>query len=142
MLARLPLMSHSAISTPLIALKSVGPLRQYELTYDDCQMSSISSTLRPIKNGFRYCSIAVATTSARCVKVAQPTPYKPGSLVSTLTMTNRIRSGAVRIVLMLVILTGDKPFKACGVCLSCANTLDVSPCGDSDEIKSALPAAA
>ena len=60
--ARFPLMSQSAMSTPLIALNSTGPLRQYELTYEDCQMSSISSTSRPIRNGFRYCSRAVCTT--------------------------------------------------------------------------------
>ena len=35
-------MSQSAMSTPLIALNSTGPFRQYELTYDDCQISSIS----------------------------------------------------------------------------------------------------
>jgi hypothetical protein len=50
------------MSTPLIALKSDGPLRQYELIYDDCQTSSISSTLRPIRKGFRYFSTAVWTT--------------------------------------------------------------------------------
>ena len=32
MLARLPLMSQSAMSTPLMALNSTGPFRQYELT--------------------------------------------------------------------------------------------------------------
>ena len=72
--ARLPLMSQSALSTPLIALNSTGPLRQYELTYDDCQMSSISSALRPIRNGLRYFSTAVSTTQGRWVKVAQPRP--------------------------------------------------------------------
>ena len=54
-------MSQSAMSTPLIALNSTGPFRQYELTYDDCQMSSIWSTFRPIKNGLRYFSTAVCT---------------------------------------------------------------------------------
>ena len=56
--ARFPLMSHSAMSTPLIALNRTGPLRQYELTYDDCQMSSIWSASRPIRNGLRYLSTA------------------------------------------------------------------------------------
>ena len=76
-------------------------------------MSSISSTLRPIRNGFRYCSIAVSTTSARCVNVAQPQPTSPGSVVSTFTTTSRIRLGAVRIVLMSRILTGAVPRTAC-----------------------------
>src|SRR5436190_1172832 len=105
-------MSQSAMSTPLIALYSTGPLRQYELTKLDCQMSSISSTLRPTRNGFRYCSSAVWTTSARCVKVAQPQPTSPGSVVSTFTTTSRIRFGAVRIVLMSRILTGAVPVTA------------------------------
>jgi hypothetical protein len=76
-------------------------------------MSSISSTLRPIRNGFRYSSIAVLTTSARCVKVAQPHPTSPGSVVSTFTTTSRMRFGAVRIVLMSRILTGAVPATAC-----------------------------
>src|SRR5499426_1270616 len=128
MFARFPLMSHSAMSTPLIALKSDGPLRQYELIYDDCQTSSISSTLRPIRKGFRYFSTAVWTTKARWVNVAHPQPCRPGSVVSTLTMTRRMRSGAVRIVLMSLILTGASPLReasSCGVwfCNGSANPL-------------------
>ena len=41
-------------------------------------MSSISSTRRPIRNGFRYWSTAVCTTRARWVNVAQPRPYEAG----------------------------------------------------------------
>src|SRR5215216_495398 len=104
--ARLPLMSHSAMSTPLMVLNRTGPLRQYELTYDDCQMSSISSGFRPIRNGFRYFSTAVWTAYARWVNVAQPRPYRPGSLVVTLTTTSRIRLGAVRIALTSLIFKG------------------------------------
>src|SRR5579884_3172282 len=104
--ARLPRMSHRAMSTPLMALPSTGPLRQYELTNDDCQMSSICSGSLPIRNGLRYLSTAVSTTRGRCVKVAQPSPYRPGSLVVTLTTTRRIRAGAVRMVLMSVIFSG------------------------------------
>src|SRR5262249_18531749 len=99
-------MSHSAMSTPLIALPSTGPLRQYEETNDDCQTSSICSGSLPRRNGFKYFSTAVSTTRGRCVKVAQPRPYRPGSLVVTLTTTRRILAGAVRIVLMSVILSG------------------------------------
>ena len=40
--------------------------------------------------------MAVATASGRWVKVAQPRPYSPGSLVITLTTTRRMPSGAVR----------------------------------------------
>src|SRR5215467_12736518 len=140
MFARLPLMSHSAMSTPLIALKSEGPLRQYELIYDDCQTSSISSTLRPIRKGFRYFSTAVWTTKARWVNVAHPQPCRPGSVVSTLTMTRRMRSGAVRMVLMSRILTGERLFNAFG--FSCANASDRGPAGECDEIKFAPSAAA
>src|SRR5215475_11431785 len=130
MFARLPLMSHSAMSTPLIALNSDGPLRQYELIYDDCQTSSISSTLRPIRKGFRYFSTAVWTTKARWVNVAHPQPCRPGSVVSTLTMTRRMPSGAVRIVLMSLILTGANPLRevcSCGAwfCNVSANPLPV-----------------
>ena len=48
----------------------------------------------------------MATTRARWVNVAQPSPYKPGSLVITLTTTRRIPAGAVRIVLTSVIFSG------------------------------------
>src|SRR5262249_58934224 len=95
-----------AMSTPLSALPSTGPFRQYELTKDDCQMSSISSGFLPIRNGLRYLSTAVSTTRARWVNVAQPRPYSPGSLVSTFTTTRRMFAGAVRIVLTSVILSG------------------------------------
>src|SRR5712691_8567601 len=77
-------------------------------------MSSISSTLRPMRNGLRYFSIAVSTTSARCVNVAHPQPTSPGSVVSTLTTTRRMPLGAVRIVRMSRILTGAVAFGAGG----------------------------
>ena len=35
------------------ALPSTGPFRQYELTNDDCQMSSICSGSLPIRNGLQ-----------------------------------------------------------------------------------------
>src|SRR5437867_2749041 len=120
MLARLALMSQSAMSTPLMALNRTGPLRQYELTYDDCQMSSISSTLRPIRKGLRYWSTAVATTWARWVKAAQPRPYRPASDVSTFTITSRMLFGAVRIVLMSVTFSAGRPRVAAG--FSCAHS--------------------
>src|SRR4051794_27944195 len=72
-------------------------------------MSSMSLGSRPITNGLRYCSTAVTTASGRWVKVAQPRPYRPGSLVSTLTTTSRMPSGAVQIVLTLVILRAGMP---------------------------------
>src|SRR5215207_8410916 len=72
-------------------------------------MSSMSFGSRPMTNGFRYCSTAVTTASGRWVKVAQPRPYRPGSLVSTLTTTRRMPSGAVQIVLTLVILSAFSP---------------------------------
>jgi len=40
------------------------------------------------------------------VNVAQPSPYSPGSLVSTFTTTSRIPSGAVWIARTAVIRTG------------------------------------
>src|SRR5262245_44024620 len=69
-------------------------------------MSSIWSGSLPTRNGLRYLSTAVSTARARWVKVAQPSPYSPGSLVSTLTTTRRIFAGAVRNVLTSVILSG------------------------------------
>src|SRR5437588_11060309 len=104
---RLPRMSHRAMSTPLMALPSTGPLRQYELTNDDCQMSSICDGSLPSTNGLRYLSTAVSTARARWVKVAQPRPYSPGSLVSTFTTTSRMPAGAVRNVFTSVILRGE-----------------------------------
>src|SRR5438094_35019 len=50
--------------------------------------------------------MAVSTTRARCVKVAQPRPYRPGSLVETLTTTRRMPAGAVRMVFTSVIFRG------------------------------------
>src|ERR1017187_4373045 len=129
-------MSHSAMSTPLIALNSTGPFRQYELTYEDCQMSSISSTFRPRRKGFKYFSTAVCTVAALWVNVAQPRPYSPGSLVETLTMTSLIRLGAVRMVVISVIFKGGKPrtFSGAG-CAALAR-------GASGETREAQPAAA
>src|SRR5207302_11413577 len=59
--------------------------------------------------------MAVSTTRARWVKVAQPRPYSPGSLVSTLTTTRRMPAGAVRMVLTSVIFSGGNPDLAAGV---------------------------
>jgi hypothetical protein len=56
-----------------------------------------------------YLLMAVTTTSALWVKVAQPNPYKPGSDVSTLTTTRFKPSGAVVIAFMLLIFKGGKP---------------------------------
>src|SRR3954469_18170487 len=72
-------------------------------------MSSMSFGSRPMTNGFRYCSTAVTTDNGRWVKVAQPRPYRPGSLVSTLTTARRMPSGAGQIVLTLVILSAGIP---------------------------------
>src|SRR6188474_2332662 len=72
-------------------------------------MSSMSLGSRPMTNGLRYCSTAVTTASGRWVNVAQPRPYRPGSLVSTFTTTRRMPSGAVQIVLTLVILSAFSP---------------------------------
>src|SRR5438105_348024 len=61
----------------------------------------------PITKGLRYCSMAATTAWGRWVNVAQPTPYRPGSLVITLTTTSRIRLGAVQITLTSVIVRLD-----------------------------------
>ena len=52
-----------------------------------------------------YSSTDVATAAHRWVKVAQPNPYNPGSLVSTLTTTKSMPRGAVKIVLISRIVT-------------------------------------
>src|SRR4051794_13473877 len=62
-----------------------------------------------MRNGRRYWSTAVWTTRARWVKVAQPRPYSPGSLVSTLTTTKRMPAGAVRMVLTAEIFRDGVP---------------------------------
>ena len=66
-------------------------------------MSSMFAGSFPMRKGLRYSSTAVATASGRCVNVAQPMPYKPGSLVSILTTTSLVPFGAVRIVFTSVI---------------------------------------
>ena len=58
-------------------------------------MSSISLARRPIRKGARYSSTASATALERWVKVAQPTPVRPGIEVSIFTMTSRAPYGAV-----------------------------------------------
>src|SRR5579863_37025 len=105
-------MSHSAMSTPERALPSTGPFRQYELTNADCQTSSMRVASFPIKNGLRYLSTAVSTARARCVKVAQPSPYNPGSFVCTLTTISRMLAGAVRNVFTSVMRRGGVPCAA------------------------------
>src|SRR5260370_41999109 len=72
-------------------------------------MSSMSFGSRPIRNGARYCSTAVTTVSGRWVNVAQPRPDRPGSLVSTLTTTSRILSGAVQMAVTRVIRSAGGP---------------------------------
>src|SRR5262245_14503952 len=47
--------------------------------------------------------MAVSTTRARWVNVAQPRPNRPGSLVITFTTTKRMPAGAVRMVFTSVI---------------------------------------
>ena len=73
------------------------------------------------------------------MNVAQPQPTRPGSVVSTLTTTRRMRFGAVRIVLMSRILTGAVPRTACS---NAADTFDFNvPANDSaDGISDAPPA--
>src|SRR5262249_26811907 len=75
--------------------------------YAVCHRSSMLSASRPRQNGSRYSSTAVFTGSGRWLKVAQPRPYRPGSLVSTFTTTKRILGcGEVRIARTLVIFSG------------------------------------
>ena len=45
------------------------------------------STSRPMSRGLRCRSTAAITARNRCVKVAHPTPWSPGSEVRILTMT-------------------------------------------------------
>src|SRR5579859_1635274 len=113
MLAALPLMSHKAISTPLMALFSTGSLRQDELTRIICHRSSILAAFRPRSSGSRYWSTAEATTVARCVNVAQPSPYSPATSVSTLTTTSAMPSGAVRIDFTRVMRIACYPSCSC-----------------------------
>src|SRR5207244_2744224 len=106
------------------AFPKTGPFRQYELTNEDWNTSSTSSGFLPRRKGLRYLSTAVSTARARCVNVAQPRPYSPGSFVTTLTTTSRMSAGAVRIVLMSVILS-------CGDFATCvAATADVLVCAN------------
>ena len=58
--------------------------------------------------------MAATTASGRCVKVAQPSPYNPGSFVSILTTTRRIPSGAVQITRTSRILIGELVSQAGG----------------------------
>ena len=62
-----------------------------------------------MRNGSKYSSTAVTTVNGRWVNVAQPRPYRPGSLVSTLTTTRRILSGAVQMALTRVIRSAGIP---------------------------------
>ena len=73
-------------------------------------MSSILSTSLPTQNSFMYPLMAATTATARCVKVAQPKPYNPGSVVSTFTTTRLIPSGAVAIAFTFLIFTGGSAF--------------------------------
>jgi hypothetical protein len=65
------------MSTPLMALPSTGPLRQYELTKHDCQMSSISRGFLPIRNGLRYLSTAVSTVRGPLGEGGAAEPVQP-----------------------------------------------------------------
>ena len=97
-----PLISHNAMSTPESALFRTGPSLQYELSLDDWNMSSISLTFRPSRNGAKYLSTASTTASGRWVNVAHPSPVNPGSLVSILTTISRIPAGAVQMLRIFV----------------------------------------
>src|ERR1044071_9510946 len=71
------------------------------------------SASRPRQKGSRYSSTAVLTGSGRWLNVAQPKPYKPGSLVSTLTTTKRTLGwGEVRIVRTLIVFNGPRDLVA------------------------------
>src|SRR5215211_8624910 len=61
--------------------------------------------------------MAVTTAAALCVKVAQPRPYKPGSVVSTFTTTRLGPCGAVAIAFTLLIFTVFKPLVETDACL-------------------------
>src|SRR5258708_4253063 len=71
--------------------------------------------------------MAVSTTRARWVNVAQPRPYRPGSLVKTFTTTRRIAAGAVRMVLTWVIFRGG----SLRASVSCAGAGGAEPKGRS-----------
>src|SRR5690349_3571649 len=76
-------------------------------------MSSIFWGSMPITKGRQNSSTAVTTAAARWVNVAQPSPYSPGSLVSTLTTISCWRPwGAVLMTLTFVICRGMASPKA------------------------------
>src|ERR1051325_5215066 len=78
-------------------------------------MSSIRCGSIPMTYGLRNSSTAVTTAAARCVNVAQPQPYRPGSLVSTLTTTSCCRPcGAVLTTLTLVIWRATRSLSSRG----------------------------
>ncbi len=59
----------------------------------------MSPGYRPISSRARCSSTNVCTAFHRCVKVAQPSPYSPGSVVSIFTTTSGMPCGAVTIAL-------------------------------------------
>src|SRR4029450_1494787 len=61
----------------------------------------------PASTDRRCFSSAAATAWWRCVNVAQPRPYSPGSEVSILVTTSRMPAGAGRIVFTSLIVIGD-----------------------------------
>ena len=58
--------------------------------------------------------MAVCTTSARCVNVAQPHPCSPGWSVITFTTTRRMLLGAVRTTFTSLMRIGGSPRGAAG----------------------------
>lgn len=66
-------------------------------------MSSIRCGSFPIRKGRKYSSTTTLTAKGLCVNVAHPSPYRPGSDVSTLTTTRSMPAGAVKMALTPVI---------------------------------------
>src|SRR3954447_25341791 len=96
----------------------MGPSRQSALTFIALYRSSIISGSRPTTNGFRLFSRTAATAAGRKGNDAQPTPYSPGSLGSTLAITSLpmldigpavVTGGFVRITFTSVIFSGGSP---------------------------------
>jgi len=88
-------MSHSAWSTPDSALLSTGPPRQYD---ERCTMRVMFLDVGrvPADQHRTHVRVDGATTARnRCVNVAQPNPYRPGSEVSDTHTTTGSPSGAV-----------------------------------------------
>src|SRR5919199_3640738 len=74
--------------------------------------------------------MALTTASGRWVKVAQPRPYRPGSLVSTLTTTRRMPSGAVQMALTRVMRGAVIAAGGYGTIPDLTRPAARRPCGD------------